>query len=111
MLLVFVLIPVVLVGAAAIAAALSVARSSLRITSEGVEIHNYRQPEQVVPLARVDHFEPTPSVGNFSFLRPPTAALVLIDGSRIPVRRISDPEAGRGVDALNARVEELRPRS
>src|SRR5215470_4536810 len=106
MLLVFVLIPVVLVGAAA----LSVARSSLRITSDGVEIRNYRQPEQVVPLARVDHFEPTPSVGNFSFLRPPTAALVLIDGSRIPVRRISDPEAGRGVDALNARVEELRPR-
>jgi hypothetical protein len=105
---VFVLIPVVLIGAAAIAAAISVAGSSLRITDEGVAVRNYRQPERLFPLADVDHFEPTPSVGNLSFLRPSTAALVLTDGSRIAVRRTSEPEAGRGVDALNARLAALK---
>ena len=39
---------------------------------------------------------------------PATAVLVLTDGSRLPVRSLSDPDAGVGVDALNARVAALR---
>jgi hypothetical protein len=33
---------------------------------------------------------------------------VLIDGSRTPVRRLDAPDAGHGVDALNARLDALR---
>ena len=105
---VLVLLPVVLLGAAAVAALISVRRSSLRITAAGVEIRNYPQPAKLIPLAQVTRFEPPTVVGNFSSLRPRTALLVLTDGSRIPVRSISEPDAGFGIDALNARVESLR---
>ena len=102
-------IPVVLIGAAALAAVMSVRRSSLRITSAGVEIRNYPQAPKLIPLAQVGYFEATTPVGNFSSLRPATAVLVLTDGSRVPVRRITAPDAGYGIDALNERVELLRP--
>ena len=58
--------------------------------------------------AACQRFEDTEAVGNFSGLRPATAVLVLTDGSRLPVRSLSDPDAGVGVDALNARVAALR---
>lgn len=108
MVIVLVLLPVLLLGAAALAALVSVRRSSLRITAAGVEIRNYPQPSTLIPLAQVTRFEPPAAVGNFSSLRPRTAVLVLTDGSRLPVRSISEPDAGFGVDALNARVESLR---
>ena len=101
-------IPVVLIGAAAIAAFLSVRLSTLRITRDGVEIHNSWRPPMVIPLARVARFEETERVGTFAFVRPSTGVLVLDDGTRLAVRALSDPEAGIGVDALNARVESLR---
>lgn len=100
--------PVALVAVAALAAVVVVRRSSLRITSAGVEIRNYPQSPMLIPLAQVRHFEATPRVGNFASLRPATAALVLADGSRLPVRSIAAPEAGSGIDALNQRVEALR---
>ena len=109
--LVVLLIPVALIAAAALAAVVSVRRSSLRITSAGVEIRNYPQALILIPLAQVGHFEATPRVGNFPSLRPATAVLVLIDGSRVPVRTLTAPDAGHGVDALNERVESLRPES
>jgi hypothetical protein len=56
----------------------------------------------------VAQFEETPRVGNFSGIRPRTGALVLTDGSRLPVRKLTDAEAGHGVDALNRRVASLR---
>jgi hypothetical protein len=34
--------------------------------------------------------------------------LVRTDGTRIPVRTVASPEAGIGVDALNARLTALR---
>ncbi|MDQ1456456.1 MAG: hypothetical protein QOH28_2076 [Actinomycetota bacterium] len=102
------LFPVALVVAAALAAVMVVWRSSLRITSAGVEIHNYPQSPKLIPLAQVRHFEATPRVGNFASLRPATAALVLTDGSRLPVRSVAAPDAGTGIDALNQRVESLR---
>ncbi len=105
---VLVLLPVLLLAAAAAAALISVRQSSLRITVDGVEIRNYRQPPKLVPLADVARFEPTAPVGNFTSVRPATAVLVLTDGSRLAVRSLSDPDAGHGIDALNARVEELR---
>jgi hypothetical protein len=105
---VLVVIPLVLIGAAAVASFVFVRLSTLRITSEGVEIRNYPQAPRLVPLADVAQFEPTPSVGNLSFIRPKTAALVLKDGKRVPVRTIASPDAGVGVDALNQRVESLR---
>ncbi|MDQ1433863.1 MAG: hypothetical protein QOF59_679 [Actinomycetota bacterium] len=102
------LFPFLLVVAAAIAAVVVVLRSSLLITSAGVEVHNFPQPPRVFPLAQVGHFEPAPRVGNFSGIRPATAVLVLTDGTRVPVRKISASDAGRGVDALNQRLESLR---
>ena len=102
------LAPVALVVAAALAAGLVVWRSSLRITSAGVEIHNFPQSPRLIPLAQVGHFEAMPRVGNFASLRPATAVLVLTDGSRVAVRSVAAPEAGIGIDALNRRVESLR---
>ncbi|MDQ1383574.1 MAG: hypothetical protein QOG65_953 [Actinomycetota bacterium] len=102
------LLPFGLVVAAAIAAVVVVLRSSLRITSAGVEIHNFPQTPRVIPLAQVSHFEPAPRAGNFSGIRPATAVLVLTDSTRLPVRKTSASDAGRGVDALNQRLESLR---
>lgn len=102
------LVPVALIGAAAIAAFVSVRRSSLRITAAGIEIRNYPQTAKLIPLSQVVRFEPVAPVGNFSSVRPRTGVLVLTDGSRLPVRSLSEPEAGDGIEALNARVEALR---
>ena len=102
------LFPFAVIMVVALAAVVVVQRSSLAITSEGVEIRNYPQVPKLVPLAQVRHFEETPRVGNFAFLRPPTAALVLVDGSRVPVRRVTAAGAGHGVEALNRRVDALR---
>jgi hypothetical protein len=102
------LLPVVLIGIAALAAIVSVRFSYLRITSAGVEIRNYPQPPNLVPLSQVERFESTVRAGNFARIQPATAVLVLKDGSRLPVRRIEAPDAGHGVDALNARVAQLR---
>jgi hypothetical protein len=102
------LAPLVIIGIAALAAIVSVRRSSLHITSDGVEVRNYPQPPKLVPLSKVDRFEATVRAGNFASLRPATAVLVLTDGSRLPVRRIEARDAGYGVDALNARLTQLR---
>jgi hypothetical protein len=100
--------PLVVIGIAALAAIVSVRGSSLRITGAGVEVRNYPQAPKLVPLSQVEHFEATARAGNFASIRPATAVLVLTDGSRLPVRRIEAPDAGHGVDALNARVAQLR---
>ena len=105
---ILVLLPVAFLAAAAVAAMVSVRRSSLRITATGVEFRNYPQPEKTVPLELVARFEPTAPSGNLPSVRPATGVLVLTDGSRLPIRCISEPEAGHGIDALNARVELLR---
>jgi hypothetical protein len=102
------LLPFVFAGLAAIAAVVCVRLSTLRITNAGVEVRNYPQAAKQFPLEQVGQFEATPRVGNFSFLRPATATLVLANGSRVPVRTIFSPDAGHGVDALNKRVESLR---
>ena len=101
-------VPFVLIAALALVAFVFVRRSSLHITDAGVEIRNYPQAPQLIPLAQVGHFEATPRVGNFASLRPPTAVLVLVDGTRLPVRTVAAPDAGNGVEALNNRVETLR---
>jgi hypothetical protein len=103
-----ILLPVILIGSAAAASYAFVRFSSLRITSAGVEIRNYPQPPRVIPLDRVDRFVPTERVGAFAFLRPQTAVLLLADGSRSPVRKLWEPEAGYGVDALNQRLAAVR---
>ena len=101
-------LPFVVIFAIAIVAAVFVRRSSLSITSDGVEIRNYPQAARAIPLALVAHFEETPRTGNFRSLRPATAVLILTDGTRLPVRSVAAPEAGVGVDALNRRVDTLR---
>jgi hypothetical protein len=105
---VLVLLPVVLLAAAAIAAVVSVRRSSLRITEAGITFRNYPQPNRTIPLDQVARFEAPVLTGNFPSVRPTTGVLVLTDGSRFAVRSLSDPEAGVGIQALNARVESLR---
>jgi hypothetical protein len=105
---VLLLLPLVLIGGAALAAFVCVRRSYLRIASSGVEVRNYPQAPKLVPIARVERFEAAATVGGFASVRPATAVLVLTDGSRLPVRRIEAPDAGWGVDALNARIAELR---
>jgi len=101
-------LPFVLIGVVWLVSSVFVRRSSLRITDEGVEVKNYPQPARVIPLAQVGRFEATPRSGNFKSLRPETAVLVLVDGTRVPVRNLYAPDAGHGVDALNQRVEALR---
>jgi hypothetical protein len=105
---VMILLPLLLIAAAAVAAMISIRNSSVRLTAAGVEVANHRQPPRFVPLDQVDHFEPPAPVGWLSSVRPSTGVLVLTDGSRVVVRNITDPEAGRGVDALNARLARLR---
>ena len=105
---VLVLLPVVLLAAAAIAALVSVRRSTVRITPAGVEFRNYPQAERVIPLADVVRFEPSVATGNLASTRPKTAVLVLVDGRRMAVRSLTDPNAGSGVEALNARLKILR---
>jgi hypothetical protein len=100
--------PFALIVVVALVASVFVRRSSLHITSAGVEIHNYPQAPRLIPLDRVGYFEATPRAGNFARLRPATAVLVLGDGTRVPVRKIAAPDAGHGIDALNRRVESLR---
>jgi hypothetical protein len=104
------MLPIIFAGVAAVAAVVCVRLSSLRITSAGVQVRNYPQAPKLIPLDQVGQFEATPNVGNLSFLRPKTAALVLKDGSRVPVRTIASPDAGHGVEALNKCVESLRKR-
>ena len=104
------LFPLVLLGGAALAAFAFVRMSTLRITTDGVEIRNYPQRPLVIPLAQVDRFVPAERVGNFASLRPTTAVLLLTDGSRVPTRALGEPEAGYGVDALNERLATLRTR-
>lgn len=103
-----VLLPLALIALAAGAAWVSVARSDLHITADGVTVHNAGTEATTVPLDRVACFEPVAPVGFMTFVRPATAALVLTDGTRITVRRPVDEVAGAGVDALNARLGQLR---
>lgn len=108
MVVVLILLPVALLAAAAVAALVSVRRSTVRITAAGIEIRNYPQAPRTVPLDEVVRFEPPVAVGNFSSARPKTAVLVCADGTRLPVRSLNDPDAGYGIEALNARLEMLR---
>jgi hypothetical protein len=107
-LLFLILLPFVFVGIAFIAAIVCVQLSWLRITAAGVELRNYPQTPKLIPLAQVRSFEATTATGNFKSIRPATSVLVLTDGSRVAVRKVAAPDAGYGVDALNARVESLR---
>ncbi len=108
MVVVLVLLPVALLAAAAIAALVSVRRSTVRITPAGVAIRNYPQPATTIPLGDVARFEAPVPFGNFPSTRPKTGVLVLVDGTRLPVRSLTEPDAGYGIEALNARVESLR---
>jgi len=55
-----VLLPIALVVAAAVAAFVSVRKSSLRITSAGVEVRNYRQPPRLLQPLRATGRRPAP---------------------------------------------------
>jgi hypothetical protein len=103
-----ILFPLALIALTALAASVSVRRSTLRISVDGVEVRNYPQPVRVVPLGSVDHFADAERVGFLASLRPATAVLVLTDGSRVPVRSLREPEAGYGIDALNERLARVR---
>ncbi len=102
------LLPFIIAGVIAVIAVTFTRLSTLRITSDGVELRNYPQAARTIPLDEVGQFEETPKVGNFAFLRPKTAALVLKDGTRVPVRTVASPDAGFGIDALNQRLASLR---
>lgn len=109
MILVLVVLPLALIAAAAIAARISVRKSRLRITAEGIEIHNHRQAPRVVALGDVEHFEATEPTGAFSSVRPRTGVLLVRDGTRLAVRSLHDVESGAfGINALNDRLEQLR---
>jgi hypothetical protein len=109
--LVLVVLPLIVLALAAGAAFVSVRNSTLRITEAGVEFRNYPSLPRTFPLADVARFEDAEATGNFASLRPATAVLVLRDGTRLAVRSLSAPDAGIGVDALNARVAALRGRA
>ena len=100
--------PALLIFIVAVLAFVSVSLSTLCMTDAGVELRNYPQPPQVVPLDRVERFVETERAGVIAKVRPATAALVLVDGSRVPVRKLRDCSGAYGVDALNARLAALR---
>jgi hypothetical protein len=103
-----VVFPVVLIAAAGIAAFVSVRLSSVCITRGGVEFRNYPHPVTTIPLDDIDRFVETERVGWLSGVQPATAALVLNDGTRVPVRSIRECSGAYGVDAMNARLGEVR---
>lgn len=103
-----VVLPLLVVGLAALAATVTVTGSRLELTQAGVLVRNYPQPAVTYPLDRVVRFEPVAATGTMTFVRPRTAVLVLADGTRVPVRRPRADGAGIGVPALNARLEQLR---
>jgi hypothetical protein len=103
-----VVFPLVLIAAVAIAAFVSVRFSTVCITRDGVEFRNYPQATTTIPLDDIDRFVETERVGWLSGVQPATAALVLNDGTRVPVRSIRDCSGAYGVDAMNARLGEVR---
>ena len=86
---VLLLLPLVLIGGAALAAFVCVRRSYLRIASNGVEVRNYPQAPRLVPIAQVERFEAAVRVGNFASFRPATAVLYL------PTDRVCRCEASK----------------
>jgi hypothetical protein len=102
------LFPLIALGLVAVVSFAFVRFSSLRITNTGVEIRNFPQTPKTIPLVQADRFVEAERAGTFSGLRPRTATLLLTDGSRVPSHAISEPDAGRGVDALNRRLAALR---
>jgi hypothetical protein len=102
------LLPVVLIVGAFVVSYGAVYASKLCITTAGIELRNYPQPARVVPLDAVDRFLETPRVGVIAGLRPATAALAMRDGTRVPVRTVRDCSGAQGVDALNARLAQVR---
>ena len=66
------------------------------------------QPPRTVPLDDVERFVETERVGIIAGLRPATAALWMRDGSRVPIRSVRDCSGAHGVDALNARLAQVR---
>ena len=102
------LLPVLLIAAAAVASIVFVRLSTLRVSADGVEIRNFPQDTRVVPLEQVDRFVETERSGGLGFLRPATATLLLVDGTRVPVRSLRERDGAYGVDELNARLARLR---
>jgi hypothetical protein len=103
-----VVFPALLIFAVAVAAFVSVSMSTLCMTDAGVELRNFPQEQQVVPLDQVQRFVETERVGVIAKLRPVTGAIVLVDGTRVPVRKLRDWSGAYGVDALNERLAALR---
>ena len=103
-----IILPLVLITGAWLAARRSVRNSRLSMTATGIVIDNHRRPRVLVPIDEAVRFEPAMAIGPFAGLRPVTCVLVRSDGTRVPVRTVVAPEAGIGVDALNARLATLR---
>ena len=102
------LFPVVLIVGAFVVSYGAVHASRLCITTDGIEIRNYPQPARAVPLDEVERFVENERVGIIAGLRPATAALWMRDGTRVPVRTVRDCSGAYGVDALNARLAQVR---
>ncbi len=100
--------PLILVAGVAVVAYVFVAMSTLCMTNEGVELRNFPQEPRVIPLDDVHRFVETERVGVIAHVRPATGALVLNDGTRVPVRKLRDCSGAYGVDELNARLAALR---
>jgi hypothetical protein len=101
-------LPLILIAAAFAVSHLFVRLSTLRITSEGIEIRNFPQAVKVVSLDDADRFVTTETSGTLSSIRPATATLVLTDGARVPVRSLVEAGGAYGVDELNRRLAHVR---
>jgi hypothetical protein len=102
------LFPIIVAVGVAVVAYGFVALSTLCLTEDGVEFRNYPQEPRVIPLPDVERFVETERVGWIAHVRPATGAVVLNDGSRVPVHKLRDCSGAYGVDALNARLAALR---
>ena len=82
--------------------------SSLVIESDGITIRNWPRRARRFPLSAVDRFDETAREGAWEQVRLVAGALILMDGTEVPVRSLGDPEVNRGVTGLNNRLIELR---
>jgi hypothetical protein len=82
--------------------------SSMNIEADGVVVRNFPHRTRRVPLFKIDRFDQLGREGAWSPVRFVRAYLLLTDGSRMIIRRCSDPEVGTGVTALNNRLEDMR---
>jgi hypothetical protein len=98
----------VFVFASSIGAVVAKRFSTLSIDEHGVAVRNFPWHVRRFPLDAVDRFDQVEGERTRSRVRFTQAAILLRDGSRVPVYSVGDPALATGVTMLNNRLAEAR---